>query len=62
LLEIAKNIIWLMLDLNGFEVRDLGSDVDLLRFIKEAKARGVESASQVDIKKIAFLLSENPDQ
>ncbi|MCP4688695.1 MAG: hypothetical protein GY859_11640, partial [Desulfobacterales bacterium] len=32
--EIGKNIVKLMLDTNGFEVKDLGYDVDSLRFIK----------------------------
>jgi corrinoid protein of di/trimethylamine methyltransferase len=32
--EIGKNIVKLMLETNGFEVRDLGYDVDSLDFIK----------------------------
>ena len=36
--EIGKNIVKLMLQTNGFEVRDLGYDVDSLTFIKEAEA------------------------
>ena len=36
--EIGKNIVKLMLETNGFEVKDLGYDVDSLAFIKEAEA------------------------
>lgn len=36
--EIGKNIVKLMLEANGFEVKDLGYDVDPLHFIKEAEA------------------------
>jgi corrinoid protein of di/trimethylamine methyltransferase len=36
--EIGKNIVKLMLETNGFEVKDLGYDVDSLEFIKEAEA------------------------
>ena len=39
---IGKNIVKLMLDTNGFEVRDLGYDVDSLTFIKEAEAMGAD--------------------
>lgn len=35
--EIGKNIVKLMLETNGFEVRDLGYDVDSLDFIKAAE-------------------------
>ena len=40
--EIGKNIVKLMLEVNGFEVKDLGSDVDSLVFIKEAQAMGAD--------------------
>ena len=36
--EIGKNIVKLMLEANGFDVKDLGYDVDSLTFIKEAEA------------------------
>ena len=36
--EIGKNIVKLMLETNGFEVKDVGYDVDSLTFIKEAEA------------------------
>jgi corrinoid protein of di/trimethylamine methyltransferase len=40
--EIGKSIVKLMLEANGFEVRDLGYDVDSLTFIKEAEAMGAD--------------------
>ena len=40
--EIGKNIVKLMLEINGFEVRDLGYDVDPLDFIKAAEAMGAD--------------------
>lgn len=36
--EIGKNIVKLILETNGFIVKDLGYDVDSLTFIKEAQA------------------------
>ena len=36
--EIGKNIVKLMLEAMGFEVKDLGYDVDPLDFIKEAES------------------------
>ncbi len=36
--EIGKNVVKLMLGANGFEVKDLGYDVDPMNFIKEAEA------------------------
>ena len=40
--EIGKNIVKLMLETNGFEVKDVGYDVDSLTFIKEAEAIGAD--------------------
>ena len=40
--EIGKNIVRLILETNGFEVKDLGYDVDPLTFIKEAEAMGAD--------------------
>jgi methanogenic corrinoid protein MtbC1 len=40
--EIGKNIVKLMLETNGFDVKDLGYDVDSLTFIKEAEAMGAD--------------------
>ncbi|SMD12829.1 5-methyltetrahydrofolate--homocysteine methyltransferase [Desulfocicer vacuolatum DSM 3385] len=36
--EIGKNIVGLILETNGFIVKDLGYDVDPLTFVKEAEA------------------------
>ena len=33
--DIGKNIVTFMLDINGFEVRDIGIDVPVAKFIKE---------------------------
>ena len=38
--EIGKNIVKLMLETNGYEVKDLGYDVDSLHFIKAAEEMG----------------------
>jgi corrinoid protein of di/trimethylamine methyltransferase len=40
--EIGKNIVKLMLEINGWEVVDLGYDVDPLDFIKEAEKIGAD--------------------
>lgn len=40
--EIGKNIVKLILETNGFTVKDLGYDVDPLVFIKEAEALGAD--------------------
>ena len=40
--EIGKNIVKLMLEAMGFEVKDLGYDVDPLDFIKEAESTGAD--------------------
>ncbi len=40
--EIGKDIVKLMLETNGFEVKDLGYDVDSLDFIKAAEAMGAD--------------------
>ncbi|MDZ7579676.1 MAG: cobalamin-dependent protein [Deltaproteobacteria bacterium] len=40
--EIGKNIVKLMLETNGFEVKDLGYDVDSLVFIKAAEEIGAD--------------------
>ena len=36
--DIGKNIVTFMLDINGFEVKDIGIDVPVARFIDEIKA------------------------
>jgi len=40
--EIGKNIVKLMLETTGFEVKDLGYDVDPLDFIKAAEEMGAD--------------------
>ena len=40
--EIGKNIVKLILETNGFEIEDLGYDVDSLDFIKAAEAVGAD--------------------
>lgn len=35
--DIGKNIVTFMLDINGFEVKDIGIDVPVARFIEEIK-------------------------
>ena len=40
--EIGKNIVRLMLEANGFEVKDLGYDVDSMVFIKAAEEVGAD--------------------
>ncbi len=40
--EIGKNIVKLILETNGFEIEDLGYDVDSLDFIKKAEAMGAD--------------------
>ncbi len=40
--EIGKNIVKLILETNGFEVKDLGYNVDPLAFVKEAEAMGAD--------------------
>ena len=36
--DIGKNIVTFMLDVNGFEVKDIGIDVPVAKFIEEIKA------------------------
>ncbi|MGC9333690.1 MAG: cobalamin B12-binding domain-containing protein [Anaerolineae bacterium] len=40
--DIAKDIVCFMLDLNGFEVTDLGVDVPPARFVEAAKETGAK--------------------
>jgi 5-methyltetrahydrofolate--homocysteine methyltransferase len=40
--DIGKNIVSTLLELNGFEVRDLGVDVPIARIISEAKELGAD--------------------
>jgi len=36
--DIGKNIVTFMLDINGFEVKDIGIDVPVAKFVEEIKA------------------------
>jgi len=36
--DIGKNIVTFMLDINGFEVKDIGIDVPVARFVEEIRA------------------------
>jgi len=36
--DIGKNIVSFMLDINGFEVRDIGIDVPVERFLEEIRS------------------------
>jgi len=40
--DIGKNIVRIMLDTAGFEVRDLGRDVSATRFVEEAQSFGAD--------------------
>lgn len=40
--EIGKNIVKLILETNGYVVKDLGYNVDSLTFVKEAEAMGAD--------------------
>jgi corrinoid protein of di/trimethylamine methyltransferase len=40
--EIGKNIVKLLLETNGYQVKDVGYNVDSLTFIKEAQAMGAD--------------------
>ena len=40
--EIGKNIVKLILETNGYEVKDLGYNVDSMTFVKEAEAMGAD--------------------
>jgi len=49
--EIGKSLVALMLDISGFEVRDLGVDVSLERFLSEHREK------RSDIIAISALMS-----
>ncbi|MBW2366913.1 MAG: B12-binding domain-containing protein [Deltaproteobacteria bacterium] len=59
--EIGKNIVKLMLETNGFEVKDLGYDVDSADFIKEAEAMGADAGrSRTRIRLFAYTAEMPP--
>ena len=52
--DIAKNIVGFMLDVNGFEVTDLGVDVSPEKFIKTVKATGAKIVGLSGFLTLAF--------
>ncbi len=40
--DIGKNLVKLMLEVNGFEIHDLGSDVEMELFIEECERVGAD--------------------
>jgi methanogenic corrinoid protein MtbC1 len=40
--DIGKNLVKLMLDVNGYTVHDLGADVPLVKFVEEQKRLGAQ--------------------
>jgi methanogenic corrinoid protein MtbC1 len=52
--DIAKDIVAFMLDLNGFEVTDLGVDVPPARFVETAKESGAKIVGLSGFLTLAF--------
>ena len=52
--DIAKDIVGFMLDLNGFEVTDLGVDVPPARFVEAAKQTGAKIVGLSGFLTLAF--------
>jgi methylmalonyl-CoA mutase cobalamin-binding domain/chain len=52
--DIGKNIVSMMFDLNGFEVRDLGVDVPPEKIIAEAKSFGADIVGLSGLLTLAF--------
>ena len=52
--EIGKNIVKLILETNGFEVKDLGYNVDSLAFVKEAEAMDADFIAASSLMTWAF--------
>jgi 5-methyltetrahydrofolate--homocysteine methyltransferase len=52
--DIAKDIVCFMLDLNGFEVTDLGVDVPPAKFIETVKATGAKIVGLSGFLTLAF--------
>ncbi len=52
--DIAKDIVAFMLDLNGFEVTDLGVDVSPARFVEAAKESGAKIVGLSGFLTLAF--------
>ena len=52
--DIAKDIVGFMLDLNGFEVTDLGVDVPPAKFVEAVKETGAEIVALSGFLTLAF--------
>jgi 5-methyltetrahydrofolate--homocysteine methyltransferase len=52
--DIGKNIVTFMLDINGFEVKDIGVDVPVQTFIDEIKAFGPDVVGLSGFLTLAF--------
>lgn len=52
--DIGKNIVTMMMDLNGFEVKDIGVDVPKERIIAEAEAFGADIIGLSGLLTLAF--------
>lgn len=52
--DIGKNIVSMMFDLNGFEVRDLGVDVPPEKIVAEAKSFGADIVGLSGLLTLAF--------
>ncbi|MBU1168501.1 MAG: cobalamin-dependent protein [Proteobacteria bacterium] len=52
--DIGKNIVTMMMDLNGFEVKDIGVDVSKDRIIAEAEAFGADIIGLSGLLTLAF--------
>lgn len=52
--DIGKNIVSFMLDINGFEVRDIGIDVPVERFLEEIRSYGPDVVGLSGFLTLAF--------
>ncbi len=52
--DIGKNIVSSLLDLNGFDVRDLGVDVPIAAILEEAKSFGADIVGLSGLLTLAF--------
>ena len=52
--DIAKDIVGFMLDINGFEVRDLGVDVQPAKFVEAVKETGAKIVGLSGFLTLAF--------
>ena len=56
--DIGKNIVTFMLDINGFEVKDIGVDVPVDTFLEEINAYGPDIVGLSGFLTLAFELHE----